>query len=97
MANATIRFVNMQFLDYPSTTWPHFAFATRNCWLGVPGHCGSLNDLNNCSIMQQMQKDGTNCYITDHVDQTYEVFVSAGSASNFPLLNLCEKCKYKGK
>lgn len=97
MANATIRFVDTQFLNYPSTTWPHFAFATRNCWLGVPGHCGSLNDLDKCPIMEQMRQDGTNCYITDHVDQTYDVFVPYGSASNFPLLNLCEKCKYKGK
>ena len=97
MPTGTIRFINTQFLNYPSTTWPHFAFATRVCWLGKPGHCGSLEDLAKCPIMQQMKTDGTNCYITDHVDQTYEVFVPAGSASNFPLLNLCINCKYKGR
>lgn len=97
MANATIRFVNMQFLNYPSTTWPHFAFATRNCWLGVPGHCGSLEDLNKCPVMQQIVTDGIENYITDHVNQTYEVFVPYGNENSFSLLKLCENCKYKQK
>ena len=88
MANATIRFINLQFLNYPSTTWPHYAFATRTCWLGEPGHCGSLDDLYKCPIMPQMTKDGTTCYIIDHLDQTYEAFVPYGSASNLFVLCL---------
>lgn len=90
----TIRLVSNKYTHCSPTHWPQLAFATNQCWLGINDPLGTIENLTNCKMVQEMNNLGVPYNVVDHVGNSFDILVPYDNAAKFTPLKQCQECIY---
>ncbi|MBR6363640.1 MAG: hypothetical protein IKS08_00960 [Alphaproteobacteria bacterium] len=91
---ATLRFVSTQYTFCSPVDWIQLAFATKQCSLARNEQLGTIKNLVQCKILQEMNASGVPYRVVDHINSSYDILVPYDNPESFTPLKQCQQCIY---